>query len=349
MSFDLPPSEQGSISPHSQLSPQKKRKREEEEKPDTVAQKRLKPSELEEGQNVKKKFKKDIQRRPPSEKEVTGATDTIGKQAIQGSSQEKYQDEDIEMTSSETVSRKRKAEQGEEARKKRKIGLSADEELIESLSQKKNTTDPEIIIDSLKTLCEKGFHSTENPEVTSLLISFLENFRGQCNQNQCNQDQCNRLNDLLILMYPRAKDSLVKENIKQLVGSFTVLGQCHDLSKNLTFLQESTSENPQKIINNLLAGPYNKLTLNQKIQALSFAHDNGLHIGDSHWHSVVIPEHLIDGSNYLQSQIQAIPQGERAALIRDILHLLYEPMYKFNILIYSVTSIFSVSKISSCR
>jgi hypothetical protein len=141
VSFELPPSNQGAISPQSELPPQKKRKREEKGKAGEVAQKRLAPSELEEGHRAAKKFKKDTQRVLPSEGEVAGAPDATGKRVIQGLPQETYQDEDVEMSSLETVSRKRKIDQGDEVRKKQKTGLSVDEELIESLSQKKDSTD----------------------------------------------------------------------------------------------------------------------------------------------------------------------------------------------------------------
>ncbi len=321
MSFELPPSNQGDIPLHPQVSHQKKRKRTEEEKPDEVAQKKLSPSEIEEGQRPTKKSKREIQKIGHLKKEASRVTNDIGRQALQKAWDETYQDEEVDMSFSEPVSRKRKADQEEGPRKKQKAGLSDDEAFMQSLSEKQNSTDPDIIIDSLKSLYEKRLHSTQNPQARALFQSFLTNFR-----QQSSPDQCKKLNELLILMYPTVKDYAIKEQIKNLVRSFTFFGRCHDLVKNLKFLQEYTSKSPEIIINALFEGPRNKLTLDQKIQALSFANENKLHIDDVYWLSVIIPKRLGENDLKLQTHIQQIPERERAALIRDTLPLFRESM-----------------------
>jgi hypothetical protein len=78
----------------------------------------------------------------------------------------------------------------------------------------------------------------------------------------------------------------------------------------------------QHTVNDLFEGPRNKLSLEQKIQALSFIYDNQLHIDDRYWFDVIIPKESYETSTSLQTTLKEIPERERIALIRDCLPFL---------------------------
>jgi hypothetical protein len=286
MSIELPPDGQGQIIPESSLPHRPGKRKREEEKVTELVQKSISHEEP-----AAKKLKKTVE-----------AADS-------------QMAEDIDTISSKVIGHKRKAADELEPRKRQKREFSPNEQaIIQEIAQKQHTNNPEEIIHCLDTLLKNNLINDKDPVLSPVLQSLLENIGSQFSSSQYE-----RLIGLFhgILDFVR-KDQQAYNKIVHSVSSFTAMLGVQDILKSLTLLKIYSSKNLETIVNAILEGPRNKLSLEQKIRLLSFIHENNLHIDSSYWQSALLP---IATSEYFQNTIKEIPEKDRAALFRDCLPL----------------------------